>query len=188
VNRLRRLWAGAALSLVVAASLGACDDGTSVALPPPQEPTREAGGYYCGMIVVDHEGPKGQIFLTGREDPLWFSSVRDAIAFTMLPEEPKRIRAVYVNDMARAKTWAKPEPGAWVLLGEAWYVIESDRTGGMGAPEAVPFSDRSAAEDFAAAQGGHVVAFADIPPSYILGGVEAAYGEPASQQEGHGDH
>lgn len=163
---------GAFLAIVLlAAAVPGCGDDETTAAPEPHEPTREAIGHYCNMIVVDHHGPKGQIFLKGREKPIWFSSVRDAIAFTMLPEEPKDIAAIYVNDIARAG-WDTPEPGTWIDARGAWYAIESGRAGGMGAPEAVPFSDRAAADAFTASFGGRVVAFDDIPEAFILGSVD----------------
>ena len=66
-----------------------CDRGAGQGPPPwPNEVLAEATGYYCGMLLTDHEGPKGQIHLSGREKPLWFSSVRDTIAF------PKNQRGV----------------------------------------------------------------------------------------------
>ena len=54
--------------------LSACapaDDGKSP--PPPSALTRDAVGHYCGMIVEDHEGPKGQLTLEGTEEALWFT-------------------------------------------------------------------------------------------------------------------
>jgi len=148
--------------------LPACGEEQTAQAPQPQELTRAAIGHYCNMIVEDHPGPKGQIFLAGRADPIWFSSVRDTIAFTLLPEEAKNIAAIYVNDMSRA-SWQAPEAGTWIELRNAWYVIGSDRRGGMGAPEAVPFSERAAAQAFTVRHGGEVAALADIPADAILG-------------------
>ncbi len=156
--------------LAVLLLLPACGEDQRVEAPDPQELTREAIGHYCNMIVEDHPGPKGQIFLTDRAEPIWFSSVRDTVAFTRLPEEAKNIAAIYVNDMGRA-SWAAPEAGTWIDARAAWYVIGSGRRGGMGAPETVPFSERPAAEAFAAEHGGTVVAFADIPADAVLGEV-----------------
>jgi copper chaperone NosL len=162
----------AAILLLTGLFLVACDETPEVAaVPDPQEPTRDAIGYYCNMIVVDHIGPKGQIFLTDREEPIWFTSVRDTIAFTMLPEEPRNIAAAYVHDIGRTD-WDRQAPGTWVRAREAWYVVGSPMRGGMGAPEAVPFGDRAAAEAFADEHGGTVVAFADIPSEAILGDVD----------------
>ena len=72
-------------------------------------------------------------------DPLWFTQVRDAIAFTRLPEEPRDITAIWVNDMGRTTNWEAPEAGAWTDAHSAWFVIASSQAGGMGAAEAVPF-------------------------------------------------
>jgi FAD:protein FMN transferase len=52
--------------------------------------------------------------------------VRDTIAFTRLPEEPKDIAAIYVNDMGQAQTGQQPEPGTWTEARDAWFVIESE--------------------------------------------------------------
>ena len=150
--------------------LPACGEDQTAQKPQPRELTREATGYYCNMIVEDHPGPKGQVFLSDKADPIWFSSVRDTIAYTLLPEEAKNIAAIYVNDMGRA-SWEAPEAGTWIELESAWYVIGSGRRGGMGAPEAVPFAERATAEAFAESHGGAVVAFPNIPEDAILGAV-----------------
>ena len=173
MRKLISLLAG--LSVVL---LAACDEPVQVAKPQPQELTRDAVGHYCNMIVADHKGPKAQLFLTDEAAPIWFSSVRDAIAFTMLPGEARNIAVVYVNDMGRA-SWDTPEPGTWIEAAAAIYVIGSDRRGGMGALEAVPFSDAAKAEAFMARHGGRTVRFDEMPEDYIL-----ASDEPAS----HGDH
>ena len=151
--------------------LAACSDEGDKPPPSAVELTRDSIGYYCNMVVAEHMGPKGQIHLEGGAAPLWFSSVRDAIAFTMLPEEAKNIAAIYVNDMAVAD-WDSPGPGSWIEARGAWYVVGSAKAGGMGAPEAVPFSRQQAAHDFAAAHGGDVMEFAAVPEGFILGAVE----------------
>lgn len=145
-----------------------CDKTAPVAMPSPQELTRDALGYYCLMTVVEHKGPKGQIILSDAEQPLWFTSVRDTIAFTILPGEPKNIAAIYVTDMGRAN-WDMPEAGTWIDGRRAWYVIGSERSGGMGAPEVVPFGKREDAEQFISHYGGHIVDFKSIPEDQVLG-------------------
>lgn len=166
------------LLLLLVGLVGGCTQEPAVPPPPPAKMHVEATGHYCGMLLVDHEGPKGQIHLASRQEPVWFSSVRDTIAFTRLPEEPRDVTAIYVHDLARAAQWQQPEPDAWVDAREAWFVVESDARGGMGAPEALPFSDERAAEAFRATHGGRVVRLADIPDSYVLGPVDSP-GEPA---------
>ena len=143
------------------------DDAASAA-PEPREVTDASTAQFCGMALTEHGGPKGQIFIRGLKDPYWFASVRDAFAFAILPEMPKAISAIYVSDMARAKNWEQPEPGLWVEAHEAFYVIRSSRRSGMGTDEAIPFSVAAFARDFAAANGGQVVGFADMPNDYIL--------------------
>ena len=163
-------------ALLVLLVLAACDDAQQVAGPPPREPGPADVGNYCGMVLVEHPGPKAQIFLASRADPLWFTQVRDAIAFTRLPEEPRDITAIWVNDMGRATNWDAPEAGAWAEARSAWFVIGSGRAGGMGAAEAVPFGTEPPARAFAAAHGGSVVRLDGIPDDYVLG-VDAAAGE-----------
>ncbi|MCK5359230.1 MAG: nitrous oxide reductase accessory protein NosL, partial [Gammaproteobacteria bacterium] len=96
-----------------------------------------------------------------------FTSVRDTIAFTLSPEEPKNIAAIYVSDMTDAN-WDNPGTDNWIDARKAWYVLGSDRSGGMGAPEAVPFSTKAKAELFANEQSGAVYAYASIPQEYIV--------------------
>lgn len=177
---VRSTWA--AMGLAVLLTIAACDR-SGPAGPPPAaaEASDEAAGHYCGMLLSDHQGPKGQIHLESRDGPIWFSSVRDTIAFLRLPEEPKDIAAVYVNDMALASNWDQPEPGSWVDARQAWFVMESTMQGGMGAPEAVPFSTKPAAEDFREQHGGRVVRLDDIPDDYVLGPVDLS-----SSMQGHG--
>ena len=157
-----------ALLAVLATS---CSERQPAAVPAPQELTRDAVGYFCGMTVLDHNGPKGQVFLTDREQPLWFTSVRDTIAFTRLPGEPKNIAAIYVTDIGRA-SWNQPEPGTWIDARKAFYVTGSDRVGGMQAPEVVPFASRKAAEQFMEQHGGKIYTFDTLPPDSIPGTVE----------------
>lgn len=146
--------------------LTACEKSQSVAVPPAQTLTRDANGYYCLMTVVNHNGPKGQIILSDKKQALWFTSVRDTIAFTLSPEEPKNIAAIYVNDMTEAN-WENPGADNWIDARKAWYVLESNLSGGMGAAEAVPFATEEGAESFSKKHGGKVYAFASIPEDYI---------------------
>lgn len=150
--------------------LAACDESDkAAAAPPPVALTKEAVGHYCGMTLVEHPGPKGQILLRGDTRPIWFSSARDTIAFTRMDEESKAIAAIYVSDMGRAPNWDDPGGTNWVEARQAWFVLGSERRGGMGTEEAVPFSDRAVADRFAAEHGGRVLRLAEIPPDWALG-------------------
>lgn len=147
--------------------LSACEEQAPIEVPPAQTLTRDASGYYCLMTVVYHKGPKGQIILTDNK-VLWFTSVRDTIAFTLSPEEPKNIAAIYVNDMSNAE-WDNPGADNWIDAKKAWYVLGSNKVGGMDAPEAVPFATKAKAEQFAQEHSGEVHAFSAIPKDYIQG-------------------
>ena len=156
-----------AFTLLLPIALGACQKETAQ-LPSPQTMTTEAIGHYCGMNLLEHPGPKGQIFAASLIEPVWFSSVRDTLAFTMLPDEPKDIQSIYVSDMGKAASWDQPGSDNWVEARKALFVIGSRRKGGMGGDEAVPFSERTAAEKFVAENGGAIVSFDQVPRSYVL--------------------
>ncbi len=162
----------AALALTL--TLTACQQEASVEKPLPVAMTAEATGHYCQMTVLEHDGPKAQIHLAGNPFPLWFTQVRDAVAFTRSPEEPKDYVAVYVSDMGKAEDWAKPGADNWIDADAAWFVISSRQSGGMGAPEAIPFGVEDQARAFAASNGGEVVRLADIPSQYVLDSVLSA--------------
>lgn len=146
----------------------ACDD-EDVPPPPPVELQGHEISHYDQMIVVDHDGPRAQIHLKSRDEPVWFSSVRDAFAFHFLPEEPRDIAAIYVTDTGRAASWADPGPGVWIEARDAFFVIGSDMRGGMGAEEPVPFGTEEAAKAFVAEHGGTIVPFNEVPEDYVLG-------------------
>jgi copper chaperone NosL len=145
--------------------LTSCEDEDRDA-PPPRPLALDAVGQFCGMTLGEHPGPKGQIFIRDRADPYWFATVRETVAFTLLPEMPKTILAIYVSDLARSTNPDQPE--AWVVAKSAWFVIGSRRRSGMDTPEALPFSDETAGRRFATDHGGRVVRLNTIPQSYIF--------------------
>lgn len=153
--------------LIFALVLAACKEDAVV--PDPHVLTDAATGRYCGMMLVEHDGPKAQILLKGSDDPIWFSSARDAVVFTLLPEEPRDIAAIYVSDMGQAPTWEDPGADNWTDAQTASFVIGSDAQGGMGGNETVPFADRAEAEAFVDEHGGQIVAFDAIPADYVFG-------------------
>ncbi|NPU10978.1 copper resistance protein CopZ [Bradyrhizobium sp. 83002] len=169
-----------ACTLFAAFVLTGCNDKQAAAPPPPIKLTAQAIGHYCGMNLLEHSGPKGQIFAASLIEPVWFSSARDAIAFTMLPDEPKDIQAIYVTDMGRAGNWDNPGADNWIEARKALFVIGSRLKSGMGSDEAVPFSERTAAERFAAQHGGRVVSFSEVPRDYVLSSADdsASAAEP----------
>jgi copper chaperone NosL len=174
------------IAVALALSLTACKDEKTAEAPKPVEPTAASIAHFCNMPVLDHPGPKGEIFIKGKTEPVWFASARDTIAFTKLPEEPKEIAAIYVTDMGHAEAWLKPEPGGWVEAGAAWYVLGSSYDGGIGGREAVPFAKQEDAARFVARFGGHLARLGDVPEEYVLGSDPS----PTEQAEapGHAHH
>lgn len=162
----------AALLLLTAACN---DDANLAAVPPPVAMTETALGYFCQMDVLNHDGPKGQIHLSGFPAPLWFSQVRDGIAYIKSAERSAEVTAFYVNDMAVATNWSDPGPSNWVNAQDAYFVIGSDAIGGMGAPELVPFRRAGDAEAFAARRGGVVKTLSEISAETVLSPVDIAH-------------
>lgn len=148
-------------------------------LPGPVEMTAEAVGYYCQMDVLEHDGPKGQVQLKGLPGALFFSQVRDAIAYLHMPEQSHEVAVAFVQDMSHGATWT--QPGRWIAVDSAFYVLGSSLMGGMGAPEFVPFSDKAAAVAFAAEHGGHIRRFDEIEASDVL--VEPAEPDDAADDD-----
>ena len=164
---------GASVGLACLLLLSACNEQSAKqVVPAPIAMTEEALGHYCSMNILEHTGPKAQIHLKGLLFPIWFSQVRDAIAFTRLPEETHEPVVIYVNDMGKSERWDFPDDDTWIDIQKAFFVINSARIGGMGAPETVPFGTEAAAINFSVKHGGEVVRLADIPDTYVLGPVD----------------
>ncbi|MCB1663359.1 MAG: nitrous oxide reductase accessory protein NosL [Pseudomonadales bacterium] len=173
------------LLLGVIILLVACQADKKTAPPKPQLPTAEAVGYFCNMLVNEHKGPKSQIHLSGKSEPLWFTTVRDGIAYTKLPEESQGVAMLYVTaiDTMTEFNLAHPEmsPDAWIQADWALYVIDSNLRGGMGAMEAFPFREGAQANQFVEMHGGRIVRLSDIPEGYVLGNSETL---PETEQPG----
>lgn len=152
--------------LLLAVALAACHQDTA-SLPPPHEPGPADVGVMCHMNLSEHGGPKGQVFLKGKESeagqPLWFSSVRDTFTWLLMDDGlDASVSAVWVNDMGRARNWNQPDAGAWVEAHKALFVVGSDSGASMGGGELVPFAERRAADSFIALHGGQVVDFKQV--------------------------
>jgi copper chaperone NosL len=164
---------GASLCLACLLLLSACNEQSAKQdVPAPVAMTEEAVGHYCNMNILEHTGPKAQVHLERLLFPIFFSQVRDAIAFMRLPEETQEAVVIYVNDMGKSEQWDFPGDNTWIDIQKAYFVINSTRTGGMGAPEAIPFGTEAAAKSFSGKHGGEVVRLTEIPDAYVLGPVE----------------
>lgn len=160
------------IAALLALPLMACRDETTARLPP-ETMTAEAVGRYCGMNLMEHEGPKGQVVLSKEMGAYWFSSARDAVAFSMMPDEVKDHGGLYVSDMAKAESWADPGADNWIDAKAAFYVVGSSVEAAMGGQELVPFGTREAAKAFARDKGGTVQTFDALTPAEVLGNGES---------------
>jgi len=158
-------------ALIALMLLAACREELAQA-PAPVAYDDTSTGHFCMMQIAGHGGPKAQIHLEGYPAPIFFSQVRDAIAYLRGPEREARVLAVYVSDMARAPSWEDPGAANWIAADAARFVVGADVTGGMGAPEIAPFGTEDAAARFSAKHGGRMMALAEIPDDAVLSPVE----------------
>lgn len=162
-----------ALIALALLALPACREETA-ALPAPVALTADAVGHYCQMDLLEHPGPKAQAHLDGLPHPLFFSQVRDVVAYQRMPEQSHVVTIAYVSDMgASGATWDDPGATNWIPAAAAHYVVGSAMAGGMGAPELVPFGRAEDAAAFAAQHGGQVLRLDQIPDSAVLAPVES---------------
>ncbi len=159
------------LVLIACFALIACKD-EQAKIPDPVLITEQDVSYCCQMVVLGHEGPKGQIHLKNQSTPLFFTQVRDVVAYLKAPERDAEILAVYVSDLGAAPNWSDMGKGNWIDINTAHFVVGAGVQGGMGAPEIVPFSEAGEAQKFAAKYGGMVMPLADIPEQAVLGEID----------------
>lgn len=156
---------GAALAAVGSLALAGCSrDGAEVGPAVAADFGAEASCTLDGMLLAEYPGPKGQLLVAGQAQPEWYCDSLELLNLLLQPEQVRRLRGAWVQDMARAD-WERPR-GHWIDARQAHYVLGSRRKGSMGAT-AVPFADAAAAQAFQARQGGRVLAFADIRPEMV---------------------
>ena len=158
--------------LALAVVVGCKEELAQLPVPEPAALTEDAAGHYCQMEILQHPGPKAQVYLAGLPAPLWFSQVRDGIAYLKSPEQSAEILVLYVNDMGAAASWEDPGTENWIRAAGAYFVVGSDAIGGMSAPEIAPFSDIEKARQFAALRGGVIMNLAEIPAAAVLSPIE----------------
>lgn len=117
-----------------------------------------------GMLLADYPGPKGQILVSGQAQPEWYCDTIELLNVMLRPEQLRKLRGAWVQDMARAD-WEQPR-GHWIAASSAHYVLGSRRKGSMGAT-AASFADAAAAQAFAQQHGGRVLAFAELKPEMV---------------------
>lgn len=153
-----------ALSLFVAALLAACGQVADQAAVPV-EISRDTACVLDGMILADFAGPKAQIHYEGQPKPDFFCDTVEMFSIYLRPEQQRRVRAIYVQDMGKA-AWEHPE-GHWIDARKAFYVVGSKARGSMG-PTIAAFAAEPDARAFAGRQGGRVLPFAEVRPEMAI--------------------
>jgi len=157
-----------ALAFAAAGALGGCSKSDPVAVKPI-EITRSTISSIDGMILMDYPGPKAQIQYD-QGSPDFFCDTVEMFSIYLRPEQQKRVRAMFVQDMAKEE-WNNPT-SHWIDAKTAFYVAGSKRLGAMG-PTLGSFSSETDASTFAAREGGKVYRFDQITPDMVVldGGV-----------------
>lgn len=168
MNALRLRTARCAALLLATAALVAC---TAAADKAPQalDIARDTACSLDGMTLMDFPGPKAQI-LYDQGAPDFFCDTIELFAVYLRPEQQKRVRAVYVQDMGQAD-WNQPT-GHWIDARGAFYVTGSKQRGSMG-PTIASFAREQDARALVARDGGRVLRFDEITPDMAVldGGV-----------------
>lgn len=156
-------WFDGALAALFAASFALAACSKQEAPPVPLEITRSTACSLDGMLLADYPGPKAQIqYDRGQTD--FFCDTVEMFATILRPEQLKRVRAVYVQDMGQTD-WNAPQ-GHWIDARTAFYVFGSKLEGSMG-PTIGSFASEADAKAFAAHNGGKVLAFAAVTPDMV---------------------
>jgi len=151
-----------AVTLGVLLALAACSP-TEQAPPAPIELTRATACALDGMLLLDFPGPKAQIHYTqGPTD--FFCDTVEMFSIYLRPEQQKRVRALYVQDMGRAD-WNSPTDN-WIDAKTAFYVQGSNKRGSMG-PTLVSFALEEQAKAFVGKNGGKIYRFTEITPDMV---------------------
>lgn len=111
-----------------------------------------------GMILADYPGPKGQIHYD-KGEPDFFCDTMEMFSIYLRPEQKKRIKALFTQDMGKTP-WEQPKEN-WIDAKSAYYVLGSKKMGSMG-PTLAAFSRSEDAQAFVKQFGGKVLKFEEV--------------------------
>lgn len=172
-------------AMFLALLLVACDSGSSqVASHAPQEPGAADRCPVCSMKVLGWPGPKGQLFLTSSDKPLFFDNTVDLMTYVLHPDHAGRVSKVYVQDMTRAD-WDQPDVAPWIDARQAWFVAGHSRMGSMG-PTLASFGDKQSAQAFRDQYQGELLSYQDINPELLRSFTDAGADASHDQDQHHG--
>lgn len=116
-----------------------------------------------GMLLADYPGPKAQIHYD-QAQPDFFCDTVEMFSLYLRPEQQKRIKAIFVQDMGKTD-WSAPK-GQWIDAKTAYYVVGSRLAGSMG-PTLASFALEQDAHDFAKRNGGKVFPFSAVTADMV---------------------
>jgi copper chaperone NosL len=160
----RRPRLAATLTAVLVVLAGCDQAGSSANLIAPVEIGPGTTCALDGMLLADYPGPKAQVHYEGAPEPEFFCDTVELFSALLKPEQVRKVKAAYVQDMARAD-WEQPK-GHWIAARDGWYVLGSKRQGSMG-PTIASFAAEADARKFAGEHGGKVLAYADIKADMV---------------------
>ena len=149
--------------LIGLSGLAACSGQSEPALVPVDIDA----GTACdldGMLLADYAGPKAQLYYQGDARPHWCCDTVEMFNTLLRPEQERPIRAVFVQDMAKAD-WDQPR-GHWFDARTGVYVLGSKRHGSMG-PTLASFQQEADARTFMSRYGGRVLRYAEVTPEMV---------------------
>lgn len=166
MNPRRRTLLLAACAAPAVALWGCKDDAAAAVKAVEIDPATTCD--FDGMLLADYAGPKAQVFYKDAAAPVFFCDTVEMFSALLKPEQVRGVRAVLVQDMAKAD-WEQPR-GHWFDARSGFYVAGSKRHGSMG-PTFASFAAEGDAHKFAAEFGGKVYSFAEVKPEMAdLGG------------------
>lgn len=154
-SRRRILGATAAGVAGLAGCIGGGEESTPTAPPAPVALDGSKACDGCGMVLAEGYGPNGQTFFEGdhppeRDGPAWYDSVRELYVDRFgQAERGTDAVASYVTDYASFDyevearnadryVTGSVDPGTFVRVVEAIFVVDSGLQGAMG-PDLLPF-------------------------------------------------
>ena len=183
MRRVYKRYLSALLALLLAMPMLSCGGGANEeAAHAARAPDGEARCPVCGMKVLGWPGPKGQLFMQGSDQPLFFDNTVDLMRYLLHPDHKSRARQAYVQDMSQAD-WDQPDVAPWIDARKAWFVAGHSRMGSMG-PTLASFADRDAAEHFVAQYQGELLGYAAIDTALL----DALTGAESGDHDHSGHH
>lgn len=150
--------------LALVAALGACGRAGEPAGTAALEIDRGTTCELDGMLLADYPGPKAQIHYEGATTPEFFCDTVELFSMLLKPEQVRRVRIAYVQDMGQAD-WEHPH-GHWIDAKAGFYVLGSKRQGSMG-PTIASFAQEADAKAFIGQHGGRLLRYAEIKPEMV---------------------